>query len=69
MEWLVPIVVALIGGPVVILLQRSRKENSSDHAIVMDKLDKIASKVDKVDGKVDKHIEWHLGTKKKKVTK
>ncbi len=69
MDWIVPIVVALLGGPIVVLLQRSRKENSSDHAIVMDKLDKIDSKVDKVDGKVDKHIEWHLGARKKKEAK
>lgn len=68
MEWLVPIAVAIIGGPLVVVLQRFRKENKEDHAVVKNLLDKIDSKVDKVDGKVDKHIEWHLG-KKKKATK
>lgn len=68
MEWLVPIAVAIIGGPLVVVLQRFRKENKEDHAVVKNLLDKIDSKVDKVDGKVDQHIQWHLG-KKKKVTK
>ena len=66
MEWLVPIAVAIIGGPLVVVLQRFRKENKEDHASVMSMLDKIDNKVDKVDGKVDQHIQWHLGKNKKK---
>jgi len=64
MEWLVPIVVAIIGGPLVVVLQRLRKENREDHAIVKRLLDKIDHKVDRVDGKIDEHIKWHLGPKK-----
>jgi len=66
MEWLVPIVVAIITGPIVVLIQKFRKENHADHAVVMNMLDKIDGKVDKVDGKVDQHIQWHLGKTKKK---
>ncbi len=65
MEWLVPITVAIIGGPLVVVLQKFRKENKEDHAVVKNLLDKIDLKVDKVDGKVDQHIQWHLGRKKK----
>ena len=65
MEWLIPIVVAVISGPVVVILQKFRKENKEDHAVVKNLLDKIDGKVDKVDSKVDQHIQWHLGRKKK----
>jgi tetrahydromethanopterin S-methyltransferase subunit G len=68
MEWLIPIVVAIIGGPLVVIMQKFRKENKEDHAVVKSLLDKIDGKVDKVDAKVDQHIQWHLG-RKKKVTK
>jgi len=57
MEWLVPIIVAVIGGPTVVLLQSFRKESSEQHGILAGKVDKIA---DKLDG----HIDWHLGDKK-----
>jgi hypothetical protein len=53
MEWLVPIVVALIGGPLVVFIQSFRKESSDQHAVLAGKIDKLA---DKLDG----HIEWHL---------
>jgi len=66
MEWLVPLAVAVIGGPLVVVLQQFRKENREDHAVVKDLLDKIDGKVDKVDSKVDSHIQWHLGRKKVK---
>jgi len=66
MEWLVPLAVAVIGGPLVVVLQQFRKENREDHAVVKDLLDRIDGKVDKVDSKVDSHIQWHLGRKKVK---
>jgi len=66
MEWLVPLAVAVIGGPLVVMLQQFRKENREDHAVVKDLLDRIDGKVDKVDGKVDSHIQWHLGRRKVK---
>jgi hypothetical protein len=65
MEWMVPIAVAFIGGPLVVIMQKFRKENKQDHAVVKNLLDKIDSKVDKVDNKVDQHIQWHLTPKGK----
>jgi hypothetical protein len=56
MEWIVPVLVALIGGPLVVLLQSFRKESSEQHVILAGKIDKIA---DKLDG----HIDWHLKDK------
>ena len=60
MEWLVPLVVAVIGGPLVVVVQSLRKENTSQHAEARDLLKMVASKVDKVDDKLDGHINWHL---------
>ena len=59
MEWLVPLVVAVIGGPLVVLIQSFRKESSEQHGVLAGKIDKIA---DKLDG----HIEWHLTKPKPK---
>jgi hypothetical protein len=68
MEALVPIIVAIIGGPLVVVVQKLRKENSSQHAEARQLLNLVASKVDKVDSKLDGHIDWHLTkTNKSKV--
>jgi hypothetical protein len=56
MEWLVPIAVAVITGPVVVLLQRLRKENTSQHAESRGLLEHVVIKVDNLDNKFDKHI-------------
>jgi len=66
MEWLVPIAVAIIGGPLVVLVQKLRDENTSQHAEARDLLHKVVSKVDKVDEKLDNHIEWHLTKSRRK---
>jgi len=66
MEWIVPIVVALIGGPLVVVVQKLREENTSQHAEARELLHKVAHKVDKVDEKLDNHIEWHLVGRRKK---
>ena len=65
-EWVIPILVAIIGGPIVVLVQKLRDENSSQHAEARDLLHKVAHKVDKVDEKLDNHIEWHLTKIKRK---
>jgi hypothetical protein len=52
--------VAAVASVIVALLQRTRKENSADHMIVMDLLRGIGRKVDKVDDKIDRHVEWHI---------
>lgn len=56
MEWLVPILVAVITGPVVVLLQKLRSENTSQHAESRGILTLLVDKVDKVDDKLDTHI-------------
>lgn len=60
MEFVVPIIVAIIGGPLVIVIQRLRSENTSQHAEARELLRSVANKVDKVDEKLDGHISWHL---------
>jgi len=58
---IVPIVVAVIGGPIVVLLSKVRSENSSQHAEARTLLKQVATKVDKVGTKLDEHIGWHKG--------
>jgi hypothetical protein len=63
MEWLVPIIVALITGPMVVILNRLRKENSDQHAHNTILLRHIGQKVDRIGTKIDSHIGWHDGKK------
>jgi transcription termination factor NusB len=65
MEALIPIIVAIIGGPVVVILQKLRKENTSQHAESRQLLNIVVDKVEKVDNKLDGHITWHLDKEKK----
>ena len=58
---LVPIAVAVIGGPLVVVLQKLRKENSDQHAEGRALLERVADKVDGVSTKLDEHIGWHKG--------
>ena len=60
MEWIVPIAVSIIGGPLVVILQKLRKENTEQHAEARALLNVVAGKVDRVDSKLDGHITWHL---------
>jgi len=62
-EVLVPIIVALIMGPIVVILQKLRKENTDQHAEGRILLKVIGSKVDKIGSKLDNHIGWHEGIK------
>jgi hypothetical protein len=57
MGWWVPIVVATITGPVVVILQRLRKENTEQHAESRGLLEHLVIKVDKMDEKLDKHMQ------------
>lgn len=61
---IVPIVVALITGPVVVLINMMRKENGEQHAEARQLLKQVANKVDKVGSKLDEHIGWHKGKDK-----
>lgn len=64
-SWLVPILVALIGGPLMVLMQLLRRENSSQHSEGRELLNRVIYKVDEVGTKVDNHIGWHEGKKEK----
>jgi hypothetical protein len=57
MGWWVPIVVAIITGPVVVILQRLRKENTEQHAESRGLLEHLVIKVDKMDEKLDEHMQ------------
>ena len=59
----VPIVVAIIMGPIVVVLQRLRKENTDQHNEGRILLRVIGNKVDKIGSKIDNHIGWHDGVK------
>ena len=59
-SWIVPIVVALIGGPLMILFARFDKRNTDQHGENMKILKRVETKVDKVDDRLSGHIDWHL---------
>jgi len=52
-------VVGLVGSVLVTLIQRSRKENKEDHALVVDHQRLIYRTVMDLDKKFDRHIEDH----------
>lgn len=56
MGWWVPIAVAIITGPVVVLLQKLRQENTSQHAESRGLLEHLVVKVDGIGTKLDDHI-------------
>ncbi len=58
---IVPIVIAIISGPIVVIMSKLRSENSSQHAEARSLLRDIGGKVDNVASKLDKHIGWHDG--------
>lgn len=55
----VPVVVALIGGPVMWFLTRFDKRNTEQHGENQRVLNRIETKVDRLDGRLDNHIDWH----------
>lgn len=57
--WWVPIVVAVITGPLVVLMRRFDKRNTEQHGANMRVLERIEVKVDKLDDRLDGHIDWH----------
>jgi len=65
--WFVPIAVAVISGPLVVVMSRFDKRNTEQHDRNMqelkrigDSVDSVGEKVDKLDDRIDRHIEWHL---------
>lgn len=60
---LVPIAVALIGGPVMWFLHRLDRRNTHQHDGNMGVLKRIEGKVDKLDDRFHHHISWHAHDK------
>ena len=56
----VPILVALIGGPVMWLLARFDRRNSDQHSNNMNVLNEIKEDVREVRNDLKSHIDWHL---------
>lgn len=54
-----PVVVALIGGPVMWFLTRFDRRNTEQHGENQRVLNRIENKVDRLDGRIDSHIDWH----------
>lgn len=58
--WWVPIVVAVITGPLVVAMKAFDKRNTSQHAENQKVLLRIEGKVDHIDTRLDDHIDYHL---------
>ena len=59
MSWVavfVPVLVAVITGPAVVLLQKLRSENTTQHAESRGLLEHLVMKVDRIDDKLDDHM-------------
>ena len=54
--------IASIGGILIAVIQKSRKENKNDHNMVKECIDLLRDDVKNVDRKLDNHMEWHMTT-------
>jgi hypothetical protein len=52
--------IAALGGIVVSILEKFRKENKDDHFAVREMLQHLSEDIHHVDEKLDEHINWHL---------
>ena len=69
MEIIVPIAVALIGGPLVVIINQLysfRKENRKDHGNVMGRTNEILNAIEcltkdvkNINTKLTSHLKWH----------
>lgn len=76
--WWIPILVALIGGPLMWFLKRLDNRNSNQHATslgilqqtkdmiegVDGKIDRVSDQVDRLDDRLYKHIESHASNER-----
>lgn len=60
MEWITPVVVALIGGPLMLALKRYDTRNTKEHSENYKVLRRIEDKVEHIDDRLDDHVEYHL---------
>lgn len=51
--------ITALGGVIVALIQRGRRENKDDHAVVLGALRHAVNVIHRVDDKLDKHIDDH----------
>lgn len=65
--WWVPIAVATITGPVVVLMRRFERRNTLQHDQNMETLqridhsvERVADQIERIDERLDDHIDWHL---------
>lgn len=65
--WISPIIVALIGGPLMFLIKMLDRHNTRQHSQNMDVLTSIKASVDEVrndvkqiDARLEHHIDWHM---------
>ena len=65
--WWVPLAVATITGPIVVLMRRFDRRNTEQHDRNMEALQRIdrsvehvAGQIDRIDERLDDHIDWHL---------
>jgi uncharacterized membrane protein YdfJ with MMPL/SSD domain len=54
--------IASIGGILIAVIQKSRKENKNDHNMVKECIDLLRDDIKNVDRKLDNHMEWHMTT-------
>lgn len=64
MAWWVPVIVAIIGGPLMWGLNRFDKRNTEQHSQNMVVLNEIREDVKEVKDELKDHIHWHLGKDK-----
>lgn len=59
MDWAIAIVVAVITGPIVVLLQMLRRENTQQHGESRELLHHMVIKVDDINENLNNHIKEH----------
>ena len=60
MVWVTPVLVAVIGGPLMWLLARLDRNNTDQHNSVIQKIEKIDDNVVKLRNDLSEHIVWHM---------
>lgn len=65
--WLSPIIVALIGGPLMFLIRMLDRHNTRQHSQNMDvleaikaSLEEVKADVKQIDSRLERHIDWHM---------
>jgi len=51
--------ITAVGGVLVAIINKFRKENHEDHGRVREALEQVSNTIERVEGKVDSHINWH----------